>query len=60
MAAEIEDCDVLIAGGMGAGAYESFKGAGLEVILTDNYEIKSAVQAYLNGTIKNLYMERTD
>lgn len=60
MAAEIGDCDVLIAGGMGAGAYESFKGAGLEVILTDNFEIESAVQAYINGTIKNLYMERTD
>lgn len=60
MAAEISDCDVLIAGGMGAGAYESFKAAGLNVILTDRYSIEDAVESFLNGSLKNLYLERTD
>jgi len=60
MAAEIGDCDVLIAGGMGAGAYESFKAAGLNVILTDNDSIEVAVTATMEGKIKNLYEERTD
>lgn len=60
MAAEIGDCQVLIAGGMGAGAYESFKAAGLEVILTDQTYADDAVQSYLSGTLRNLYEERTD
>jgi len=60
MAAEISDCDALIAGGMGAGAYESFKSAGLDVVLTDKALIKDAVQAYIEGNLQNLYMQRTD
>ncbi len=60
MAAEISDCDILIAGGMGAGAYESFKAAGLEVLLTDKKMIEEAVQAQIDGTLQNLYMQRTD
>ncbi|HDL79036.1 MAG TPA: dinitrogenase iron-molybdenum cofactor biosynthesis protein, partial [Bacteroidetes bacterium] len=60
MAAEISDCDILIAGGMGSGAYESFKAAGLEVILTDYDSIEEAVTGYIEGKIKNLYEERTD
>jgi len=60
MAAEISDCDVLIAGGMGSGAYESFKAAGLDVVLTDRYSIEEVVESYLNGSLKNLYLERTD
>ena len=60
MAAEISDCQVLIAGGMGAGAYQSFRAAGLEVILTDRSGVKEAVQAFLDGALPNLYRERTD
>ena len=60
MAAEIGDCDVLIAGGMGAGAYKNFKAAELNVILTDYDSIEEAVTAYMEGKIKNLYEERTD
>jgi len=60
MAAEIADCDVLIAGGMGMGAYESFKSAGLDVILTDRYSIDDAVRAYIDGNLENLFQERTD
>jgi predicted Fe-Mo cluster-binding NifX family protein len=60
MAQEISDCNVLIAGGMGSGAYENFKEAGLDVILTDYNLIDDAVKAYLEGTLKNLVDERTD
>jgi len=59
MAAEISDCQVLIAGGMGAGAYEHFKAAGLEVILTDYASIEEAVTAWMEGKIRNLASERT-
>ena len=60
MAAEIGDCDVLIAGGMGAGAYESFRRAGLNVMLTDIVWIEEAVTALMEGKLKNLANERTD
>lgn len=60
MAAEIGDCDVLIAGGMGTGAYESFRTAGLNVILTDYRSTEEAVSATIEGKIKNLFEERTD
>ena len=60
MAAEIGDCQVLIAGGMGSGAYEHFKSAGLEVILTDYASIEEAVTALIEGKIRNLADERTD
>lgn len=60
MAKEISDCQVLIAGGMGSGAYENFREAGLEVFLTDYDLIDDAVKAYVNGTLKNLAAERTD
>ena len=60
MAAEIADCDVLLAGGMGSGAYESFKRAGLDVMLTDIVWIEEAVTALMEGKLKNLANERTD
>ncbi len=59
MAAELSDCDVLVAGGMGRGAYESFRQAGLEVILTNLREINDVVNAYVAGTLENLADERT-
>ncbi len=60
MAREIGDCDVLIAGGMGSGAYESFKAAGLDVILTDIAWIEEAVTALMEDKLRNLASERTD
>jgi predicted Fe-Mo cluster-binding NifX family protein len=60
MAQEIADCDVLVAGGMGSGAYENFKSAGLNVILTDLHSIDDVYTKYIDGSIENLYQERTD
>jgi predicted Fe-Mo cluster-binding NifX family protein len=57
MAETIADCDVLIAGGMGWGAYESLKGHGIRPIITDVDDIREAVLRYLDGNLPDL-MER--
>lgn len=51
MAAAIADCQVLLARGMGAGAYESMKQAGIRPVITDIAEINQAVQAYIEGRL---------
>jgi predicted Fe-Mo cluster-binding NifX family protein len=51
MANAIADCDTLLAGGMGNGAYESLKAAHIKPIITDIVNIKEAIQAFINGTI---------
>jgi len=57
MAETISDCQVLIAGGMGWGAYESLKSRNIEPIVTDVSSIDKAVELYLAGQLLNL-MER--
>lgn len=54
MAGNISDCQVVLAGGMGWGAYDSLQGYGLEAIITDIRDVDEAVRAYLDGTIRNL------
>ena len=51
MVEAIADCSVLVARGMGAGAYESIKQAGIRPVVTDVADINEAVQAYLAGTL---------
>ncbi len=51
MVVTIADCEVLLAGGMGAGAYESMKQANIRPIVTDVNSIDAAVQAYLSGNL---------
>lgn len=46
----IADCRVLIAGGMGAPAWEKARSAGLEVILTGG-KIDEALMAYASGAL---------
>jgi len=57
MAETISDCQVLLVGGMGWGAYESLKRYNIEPVVTDVKNIDEAVQQYLDGKLKNL-MER--
>jgi len=57
MANTISDCQVLIAGGMGWGAYESLKSRGIEVIVTDVTDTDEAVKKYTEGNLINK-MER--
>lgn len=54
MAEPIADCQVLIAGGMGWGAYENLKSRGIEAIVTDIKTIDEAVKLYLEGKLLNL------
>ena len=57
MAEAIADCQVLIAGGMGLGAYESLKSYNIKPIITDIEAVDKAVELYLEGKLSNL-MER--
>ena len=57
MAETISDCQVLLAGGMGWGAYESMKSRNIETIVTDVGDIDEAIKLYLTGKLENL-MER--
>jgi predicted Fe-Mo cluster-binding NifX family protein len=57
MAETIADCQVLIAGGMGWGAYESLESRNIQPIVTDIRNIDEAVKLYLEGKLPNL-MER--
>jgi len=54
MAGTIADCQVLIAGGMGWGAYDSMKSYNIEPVVTDVEGIDEAVQLYLDGKLTNL------
>ena len=57
MMANISDCQVLLAGGMGWGAYESLKSQNIQPIVTDVSSIEEAVRLYLEDKLPNL-MER--
>ena len=57
MAETIADCQVLIAGGMGWGAYESMKSYNIEPVVTDVENVDEAVKLYIEGKLTNL-MER--
>jgi predicted Fe-Mo cluster-binding NifX family protein len=50
MAEAISDCEVLLCGGMGQGAYESVRRLKIQPLVTDMRDIDTAVQAYLDGT----------
>jgi len=53
MAIAITDCEILLARGMGSGAYESMKQANIRPIVTDVVDIDEAVLAYLAGSLKD-------
>jgi len=51
MATAIADCEVLLARGMGAGAYQSMKQANIRPVVTDVVNIDEAVRAYVAGSL---------
>ncbi len=57
MAETIADCQVLIAGGMGQGAYENMKSRNIETIVTDIRDIDGAVKLFIQGKLPSM-MER--
>jgi predicted Fe-Mo cluster-binding NifX family protein len=54
MADSIADCDALITGGMGWGAFEHLKTSGIEPVVTDVADIEEAALAYAGGSLPNL------
>ncbi|HEX9896313.1 MAG TPA: DUF134 domain-containing protein [Dehalococcoidales bacterium] len=54
MMANITDCQLVFAGGMGWGAQESLKRAGIAVHMTDVENIDEAIQLYIQGKLPNL------
>lgn len=54
MARNILDCSVLLAGGMGMGAYESLKSQNIEPVITDVRDIEKAVNLYIESKLPNL------
>jgi len=51
MAEAIKDCQILLARGMGSGAYQSMLQLNIKPIVTDIRNIDEAIQAVINGTI---------
>jgi predicted Fe-Mo cluster-binding NifX family protein len=51
MAEAIADCDALLCGGMGMGAYQSMLARGIKPVVTDIWDIEQAVIAYVEGRI---------
>lgn len=54
MAEAISDCQVLLAGGMGWGAYGSMQSYKIKPVVTDVSNIDKAVKLYLSGRLENL------
>jgi len=53
MVTAIADCEILLARGMGAGAYESMKQANIRPVVTDIANIDEAVQAYIENRLED-------
>lgn len=51
MAEAIGDCEVVICGGMGMGAYENFRERGIRPVVTDVELIDEAVLAFVEGRL---------
>lgn len=49
----IMDCQAMICGGMGSGAFNSLQASGINPIITDLKDIDEAVQAFIAGKIIN-------
>jgi predicted Fe-Mo cluster-binding NifX family protein len=51
MAGNIADCEVLVCGGMGRGAYQSISSLNIKPVVTDLEDVKEVIEAYLEGTL---------
>lgn len=51
MVEAITDCEALLCGGMGKGAYESLKGREIRPVITDILDIDEALTSFINGQI---------
>jgi predicted Fe-Mo cluster-binding NifX family protein len=51
MASAISDCEVLISGGMGLGAYESMRALNITPVVTEVTVVETAVRKYIEGNL---------
>jgi predicted Fe-Mo cluster-binding NifX family protein len=51
MSDTIADCETLICGGMGTGAYQSMKDRGIRPVITDIKTVEEAALAYIAGNL---------
>jgi predicted Fe-Mo cluster-binding NifX family protein len=51
MSEAIADCEALLCGGMGMGAYQSMLARGIKPVITDIWDIERAVMAHVQGKI---------
>jgi len=51
MSETISDCEVLLCGGMGMGAYQSMLERGIKPVVTEIRDIEQAAMAYVEGKI---------
>jgi predicted Fe-Mo cluster-binding NifX family protein len=49
----LDDCEVLIANGIGAPLAQRIRSEGIQIVLTRTQTIDSALTAYLDGTIRH-------
>lgn len=54
MTTPVADCTAVIAGGMGGGAFAAIREAGLEAVITDEPNARSAALRYASGDLPNL------
>jgi predicted Fe-Mo cluster-binding NifX family protein len=47
----LRDCEVVISHGMGRRAWEDLRARGIEMIVTDETDVETAIQKYLNGEL---------
>jgi len=50
----ISDCEVLVAGGMGRGAYQSMQESGMKVFVVSLEDIDQALESYIAGNLEDL------
>jgi predicted Fe-Mo cluster-binding NifX family protein len=51
MAETISDCQAILCGGMGMGAYESMRRLNIQPVVTDLRDIETAAQAFIDGKL---------
>ncbi|MBC7327867.1 NifB/NifX family molybdenum-iron cluster-binding protein [bacterium] len=49
----LSDCKVVISKGMGKRIYDDLKSIGIEVYITDETDVKRALELYINGKLVN-------
>ncbi len=49
----INDCEVVVCGGMGQGAYASITAAGKKIIMVNDMDINQALDAFKKGELKS-------